>query len=167
MSRVFLSLIMVLTLVSASFASIFQGQSQQPQPQDPSGQSAPAQSMPNAGSRQPQPGRQAGTDVSMDDKRFVYVASESSMAEVAHAQLALQRAASDEVKQFAQRMIDDQKKSSQELIRLAMNKGVRVSLGQSAPSPLTGKYRSVNDRLATLSGEEFDREYIRNQVKMR
>src|SRR6185369_2087490 len=56
---------------------------------------------------------------------------------------------------------------NQELARLATNKGVKVPPGQAAPAPLMGKYRDINDRLAALSGEEFDREYMRNQVRMR
>src|SRR5689334_3499923 len=143
MSRVFLLLIMVLTLVSVSFASIPQDPSQQPQPQAPSVQPGAAQPMPNANS--PAAPRVANRSyVSGDDKRFVSVASESSKAEVAHAELALQRAASDDVKQFAQRMIDDRKKANEDLIQLATSKGVKVPPSQTAPAPLTGKYRDMN-----------------------
>jgi putative membrane protein len=173
MSRVFLSSIMVLTLVSASFASNFQDPSQQSQPQAPSqpqvssGQPGAGQPTANANRQQAPRGNHARVSISDGDRLFVRNASESSMAEVAYAELALQRAESDDVKQFAQQMIDDHKKANLELTRLAMNKGVSMPSNQSTPPSLTGKRREMSDRLATFSGADFDREYMRNQVKMR
>src|SRR5262245_27409644 len=116
MNKVVLSLIMVMTLILASLAATRNNQAQQP-PKSPSPQTDKANqagSNANANRQQSQPGNQSKTTVGMNDKKFMIDASEADMAEVANARLALERAESDEVKQFAQRMINDRTKSNQE-----------------------------------------------------
>lgn len=130
-------------------------------------------------------GKQNDSRVSSMDRRFVTEAAEAGMAEVAHGQLAVQRASNQEVKDFAQRMIDDHTKANQELMQLAMSKGISMpndktmqstkQTGQTGAqmsgqmteqqAQLKGKHREMMDKLAKLSGADFDREYMRGQVK--
>src|SRR5688572_7099590 len=56
------------------------------------------------------------------DGMFMRTASQSSMAEVAHGELATKNASSQEVKNFAQRMVDDHSKANAELKALASKK---------------------------------------------
>jgi len=60
--------------------------------------------------------QQGDTKIASDDRNFVMKAAESGMEEVEMGQLALRQANSDEVKQFAQRMVDDHSKANSELM---------------------------------------------------
>jgi putative membrane protein len=168
MNYIFLSSTIVLTLATVAFAATLPGLPDRlPQQSQPAPRQCEKQySGPNAGCRQLVQGSQTTAAVSSDDRRFVGEAAESGMAEVAHSRLALQRAASDDVKRFAQRMIDDHTKADQELARLATSKGVPLPQGAADRPQLQGKHREMYERLARLSGAEFDREFMRNQVKM-
>lgn len=112
--------------------------------------------------------------LSSSDRRFVNEVHEGGMAEVALGQLAVTRGMNPDVKAYGKRMVDDHSKADQELMQIASGKGITLSSPPppSAPtsstepqSQLTGKQREMIDRLNKLSGADFDREYIRNQVK--
>jgi putative membrane protein len=60
------------------------------------------------------------------DAMFVRTAAMDEMAEVEHGGLAGQNATNDEVKQFAQRMVDDHGKAGDELKGLASGKNVTL-----------------------------------------
>jgi putative membrane protein len=103
-------------------------------------------------------GRQGGT-LGTADRRFLTAAAMSGMAEVELGQLAVQRGASDAVKQFGQRMVDDHTRANQELIGLASGAGVTL------PTALDAKHRALVDRMSRLSGAAFDRAYKSQMVK--
>jgi putative membrane protein len=96
--------------------------------------------------------------VSSSDKSFMKEAMEGDMAEIKLAQLAQQKASSDQVKQFAQRMIDDHTKLDAQMKPMAQQFGVEP------PTDLSAKHKSVETKLQGLSGEQFDREYIKAMV---
>jgi predicted outer membrane protein len=98
---------------------------------------------------------QGDMKIASDDKHFVMKAAESGMEEVEMGQLALRQASSEEVKQFAQRMIDDHSKANSELMQLAQRKGIMLpetmnsgtvdnmnSSGQTSPGSATGQQSS-------------------------
>ena len=93
------------------------------------------------------------------DKDFMMKAAEGGIAEVMMSQMALSKSSNDEVKNFSQRMIDDHTKANNELKDLASKKGVTL------PTAPNAKQRSEQDRLNKMSGADFDREYMRTQVK--
>src|SRR5262245_44713885 len=66
----------------------------------------------------------AGT-LSMEDQTFMRKAAESGMAEVKLAKLALDKSRNDEVKRFAQKLIDDHQKANDDLKQIATQKGFR------------------------------------------
>jgi putative membrane protein len=70
--------------------------------------------------------QQGEMKVSSDDKNFVKKAAEAGMAEVEMGHVALKQASNEEVKQFAQRMIDDHSKANTELMLLAQSKGITL-----------------------------------------
>jgi putative membrane protein len=158
--------ILFMTLAPASFMATAHVQFQRHMNFAPAQRHYVGQSTPNTGATPPRQGGQAKVDLSGADRRFVEDAAGSDAAEIAHARLALQRASSDDVKQFAQRMIDDHMKADQELARLAAGKGVSLEPGRLEQPQPAGKERAVNERLSKLSGADFDREYMRGQVKM-
>lgn len=98
---------------------------------------------------------QRGSD---SDRQFLMQAASSGMAEVQLGQLATQRAASAEVKQFGQRMVDDHSKANTELIALAQAKNIAVA------KELDPKHQTMAEKLSTLQGAAFDRAYMAGQV---
>ena len=93
------------------------------------------------------------------DKAFVKKALEGSMAEVQMGQLALQKSNDDQVKQFAQRMVDDHGKMQEQLKPAAEQMGVKVPDG-----PSKGQMKSM-EKMKALSGDAFDQAYIKDMVK--
>jgi len=73
--------------------------------------------------------------------------------------IALKRASDAGVKKFAQHMIDDHEKANKELIKLADQKKFKVSATMDA------EHQALSTKLLKLSGSEFDREYMKGQVK--
>jgi putative membrane protein len=99
--------------------------------------------------------RSNSSQLSSFDTQFMAQAAQSNMAEVALSQLALRRASSNEVKQYAQRMIRDHWQANTRLAQLARQK--RVTL----PTQLDAKHQAIRSQLEQLSGERFDQEYMR------
>jgi putative membrane protein len=126
------------------------------QPNGPAGQN-PGQNNPAMDSRMN--GMSAAGQPSVTDKMFVRRAMEGSMAEVQLGQLTLQKSNNDQVKQFAQHMIDDHTKLNDQM------KPVAQQLGVSAPNQVSKKDRATMAKLQALSGSAYDEAYIRDMVK--
>ncbi len=93
------------------------------------------------------------------DDAFVKKAAEGGLAEVELGNLAKQKAQSDQVKQFADRMVTDHGKANDQLKTLAQNKNITL------PSDLSAKDKALRDRLSKLSGDRFDKAYMQAMVK--
>jgi putative membrane protein len=102
---------------------------------------------------------QAQTGVPVQDRGFMLEAASGGMAEVELGRLAAQRAASDAVRQFGQRMMTDHGAANQELMQLAQRRGVAL------PQQPDTKHRATMDRLATVHGAQFDQAYMTEMVK--
>jgi len=85
---------------------------------------------------------------------FIKEAGAGGMAEVKLGNLAIERASSDDVKNFAKRMVDDHTKINNDLQKVAQKKNVTL------PTELNAKDQALYDRLSKLSGKEFDRAYM-------
>ncbi len=103
-------------------------------------------------------GETAGS-VPAADKKFMREAAEGGLAEVELGKLATEKASSEEVKKFGQRMVDDHSKANDELKQLASSKSVNL------PNELSAKDKMTKERLSKLSGESFDRSYMQDMVK--
>jgi putative membrane protein len=101
----------------------------------------------------------AGGALAASDRKFVLAAGMGGMAEVQLGQLAVQRAASDDVKQFGQRMVDDHTRANNELMQVASQKGITL------PTALDAKHQADMNKLSGLSGADFDRAYMKLMVK--
>jgi putative membrane protein len=88
------------------------------------------------------------------DQKFVEKVAQDGIAEVDLGELAKERAQSDEVKKFAQRMIDDHGKANEQLEEIAKNKGVAV------PTEAGEEHSKVRAEISDLKGEEFDQKYM-------
>ena len=93
------------------------------------------------------------------DKAFVKKALEGNIGEIEMGKLALQKSSDDQVKQFAQRMVDDHGKMQDQLKPAAEQIGVKVPDG-----PSKGQMKSM-DKMKALSGDAFDQAYIKDMVK--
>ena len=95
----------------------------------------------------------------VDDKKFVKDSALGGMTEVELGKLAAEKASSDAVKQFGKRMVDDHSKANDQLKEIAGKSNIEV------PAALDSKHQSRVDKLAKLSGPEFDKAYLKDQVK--
>jgi putative membrane protein len=84
--------------------------------------------------------------------------AKGGIAEVELGKLAMEKAASAEVKQFAQRMVDDHGKANDELKTIAQSKNITL------PTSVDPDQRALHDRLSKLSGQAFDRAYMQAMV---
>lgn len=119
--------------------------------------------------------------ISRSDEKFVTDAAKGGMMEVHMGKLGVQKAQNDQVKQYAQRLIDDHTKANAELKQLASQKGIALPeeskvAGVDAKETERSKVRDLlggnsdhkahadMKRLEGLSGTDFDREFVRMAV---
>ncbi|MBW4026069.1 MAG: DUF4142 domain-containing protein [Acidobacteria bacterium] len=132
------------------------GGMQQSSPQAPAGQQPGAQ-QPGA-----QPGMMPGAPNSpqmMMDDMFVKKEIQGGMAQLQLGQLAQQKASSDDVKQYAAKMVQDHTKMSSILNQAAQQLHIKPS---DKPD---GKDKSLVKKLQTSSGQQFDEMYIEAMIK--
>ena len=80
------------------------------------------------------------------------------LAEVELGNLAKEKASNPDVKSFGDRMATDHGKANDELKNWAQQKNVTL------PTELDAKHKAERDRLAKLSGDAFDKAYMRLMV---
>jgi putative membrane protein len=100
----------------------------------------------------------AGAGISNSDKNFVTDQLSDGMAEVELAKLAKDHAASSDVKQFAQMMIDDHTKAGDQLKQIASSNSIPVE------TKIDDKHQNVVDKLSKLNGADFDKEFMSAMV---
>lgn len=93
------------------------------------------------------------------DRSFVEKAAKGGMAEVELGKFAQERASSEQVKQFAAKMVEDHSKANEALRSLAQAKGVTMPAGPGLEE------NHEMSRLSKLTGADFDREYMKHMVK--
>lgn len=91
---------------------------------------------------------------------FAHKAAVGNEFEVESSQLALQKSQNQNVKDFAQQMIDDHGKAADDLARATSNAGI-----QSPDMTLDKKHQKILDSLNAASGKDFDKRYIKAQVQ--
>lgn len=97
----------------------------------------------------------AGTGtLSKADNKAIMDMAMANMAEVEMGKMAQAKGSSEQVKTFAQQMIDDHGKALAEVQALAQAKGVTL------PTELDTRHRSEARKLEKLSGAAFDRTYM-------
>jgi putative membrane protein len=93
------------------------------------------------------------------DNQFLTEMAMGNMAEVELGRTASQKASSNEVKQFGQRMATDHGKALDELKKMASNKNVTL------PASVDAQHKATHDKLASMSGQAFDRAYMQQMVQ--
>jgi putative membrane protein len=93
------------------------------------------------------------------DHKFIVEAGQGGMAEVTLGKLAEQKGSNQVVKNFGAQMVKDHSKANDELKSIASSKNVTV------PDSLTAKDKALYEMLSAMSGDQFDRTYIKAMVK--
>ncbi|MBD8064429.1 DUF4142 domain-containing protein [Devosia sp. PTR5] len=94
-----------------------------------------------------------------DPTEFATMAAPSNMFEIESSKLALERATSEDVKTFAQQMIDDHSKAGEAMKAAASQDGV------TPPSELDQKHQEMLDQVSRAEGDAFDAAYVAAQVQ--
>jgi putative membrane protein len=95
----------------------------------------------------------------MQDKAFLRKAAEGGLAEIQLGKLAVEKASADDVKAFGQKMVNDHTQLNDSMSPIAQAKGVAL------PRKMSKADQAEYDKLNTLAGETFDKEYIVYMVK--
>lgn len=98
-------------------------------------------------------------DTSAQDKTFVRKASQGSLAEVQLGKLALQKSKNDEIRTFAQKMIDDHTKLMGDM------KPFGEKMGVPQPKTVSAEQKSMMTKLRAKSGKAFDEAYVKDMVE--
>jgi len=88
------------------------------------------------------------------DRSYLEKLAQANRAEIAAAEIAQSKASDEQVKQFAQHMLDDHSKALDEITTLATLKNVEL------PSVPAAKQQKQLARLQSLSAIEFNKEYV-------
>lgn len=100
-------------------------------------------------------GPSSGIQPSMADQAFIRRMFQSDSVEMKLGQMAQQKSQSDDVKQFAEKMVENRKRLDNQLVSLAK----RLDVDQ--PKGPDKKSKQEIAKLESLSGPQFDQEYIR------
>ena len=93
------------------------------------------------------------------DRKFIEKAASGGMAEVKLGHLATEKGTSPTVKEFGKRMVDDHGKANDELKTIASKKNFPL------PTDVDSEAKATYDKLAKLSGSDFDKAYMDAMVK--
>ena len=94
------------------------------------------------------------------DSKFMTTLATGGMNEITLSKTALIKSTNEEVKTFAQKMVDDHTMAGDELKNLAASKSV------SLPMEPDSKHKALNDKLSGMNGgAAFDMEYMKAMVK--
>jgi predicted outer membrane protein len=99
------------------------------------------------------------TAASTGGNEFLTQAVQDSLAELELCELALQKTGSEEVKIFAQRMIDEHGQMGREIEQIAGKRSLEL------PKDLMPEHKSLIDQLSKLSGQQFDQKFMDHNVK--
>ena len=114
---------------------------------------------PNANQTVGTSGNVNGPDVSRSDRNFVNDMLAAGNREIELGKLAEQKAASPQVKRFAQMMVEEHTKAGDQLKQIASSYDIQPDTSKDQD-----KYKDDMDKLSKLQGSDFDREYMNMMI---
>jgi putative membrane protein len=114
---------------------------------------------PFAAQQSSDPQKQTSSTLSKSDQRYFSDLARANLAEIEAGKLALGKASSKEVKNFAQHMVDDHG------TMLEAQRAMGQEKHTAMPSAPDEKHKKAFDKLQDLSGAAFDRAYMEQMVK--
>ena len=107
--------------------------------------------------------KDSGAAATPSDPQIVGVVTAADQIDIATAKIALKKTKNDQVKQFAQQMIDDHTKLQDSVN--ALGKKLNVTPASSETSKTLKTQAAAEDKkLQGLKGKAFDKEYINHEV---
>lgn len=103
--------------------------------------------------------KRAASKDSATSSAFAATAAQDGMVEVALAGLALQKSHNDQVRQFAEKVVEDYAQSNGELYSIVKCEGLIL------PTGLDAKHTTLVNSFNARSGIGFDRTYLKHMVK--
>jgi putative membrane protein len=100
----------------------------------------------------------------LTDPQIADIALTAHKIDIARGKLALSKTKNDEVKQFAEQMVDDHTAGLKEAVALATRLGVKPEANGVSKS-LQADAKTTREKLSKLKGAAFDRQYIDAEVK--
>jgi putative membrane protein len=98
-------------------------------------------------------------NLSKEDTHYMTETAQGLMSEVKLGEMAQQRGQDERVKAFGKQMVDDHGKDLQNLQQLAAQRQVTL------PATLNEDQSKEAEKLAKLSGKDFDKEYLKYEAK--
>ena len=131
-----------------------------PRPSDPGSvpSTNPGQPVQEDETRPTEP-KHVKNNLTLAEKEFMRKAAGGNLAEVQMAQLALKNGESAQVKEFAQKMIDDHGMANKQLEQIAQDKGVL-----NFKPTLSEEDAALYARMGSMTGSAFDTAYIKHAV---
>ena len=93
-----------------------------------------------------------------EEESFWTIAADGGIAEIEMGKIASQKAQNAEIKKFAQMMVTEHTKASNELKSIAAKQKLTL------PTEIGPRHKSTIDELNRLAGADFDREYVQAMV---
>ena len=92
------------------------------------------------------------------DQHFAREVAQDNLFEIQASQLAEQRAQSQDVKQFAQKLVQDHQQATQKLQQIAQSKGIDL------PKELDEVHQAKLQKMQKLQGKHFEKHFVYGQV---
>ncbi len=93
------------------------------------------------------------------DSKFMMMAATGGKNEISLSEQVLSKSSNEDIKKYAQTMIDDHTKAGDELKEVAMSKNVIL------PTEPDAKHKAAAAKMSLMSGDTLDKEYIKMMVK--
>ena len=93
------------------------------------------------------------------DSKFMMKAAMGGKSEISLGETALQQSTNDDIKEYAQMLIDDHTAAGAELMQLAESKNVML------PTEMNSKHKKSITKLSSMSGGSFDKEFLKMVIK--
>lgn len=95
-----------------------------------------------------------GKTLSKGDQNIMRELTQANLAEIEAGKIALSQSKNDQVRNFAQKMIDDHTQAQRDLEQLAQSKGMTL------PTEANNKHKAAAKKLSALEGDKFDKQYM-------
>lgn len=95
-------------------------------------------------------------------KHFIEKAIEGNALEVEAGQLAKKQSSNADIQGYGEMLVNDHTKANENLMFIAKNLGLKDVKADEVSSP---KIKAQQDKLSKLSGEAFDKEFVKDAVK--
>lgn len=99
-------------------------------------------------------GKAASGKLSKGDQNIMRELAYANLSEIETGKIALNQSKNEQVRSFAQKMIDDHTQAQKDLEQLAQSKGVTL------PTEPDKKHQAAAKKLGSLEGEKFDKQYL-------